>query len=102
MFDPFVAGSVVIVTLNSPREKFWGILLALTQAGASLRGADLNSLEDLARQVREGDAVSANMVFFPMHRIERIEVDVRNGDIPSLQERFAAKAGRSFTAAFAS
>jgi hypothetical protein len=71
-------------------------LLALTPAGVSLRGIDLNSLEDFARQVRDGDQVSANVVFFPMHRVERIELDVRNGEIPSLQERFATKAGREF------
>jgi hypothetical protein len=71
-------------------------LLALSPAGVSLRGIDLNSLEDFARQVRDGDQVSANVVFFPMHRVERIEFDVRNGEIPSLQERFATKAGREF------
>lgn len=97
MADPFKAGSVVIVTLNMPREKFWGTLLAITPAGASLRGIDLNSLDDFARQVRAGDEVNANIVFFPMHRIERIESDARNGEIPSLQERFANKAGREFT-----
>lgn len=97
MEDPFSAGNVVIVTLNMPREKFWGRLLALTPAGASLRGVDLNSLDDFARQVRDGDDVNANMVFFPMHRIERIESDTRNGDIPSLQERFQNKAGRAFS-----
>lgn len=96
MDDPFAAGSVVVVTLNMPREKFWGTLLALTPAGASLRGIDLNSLDDFARQVRDGDQVNANLVFFPMHRIERIESDARNGDIPSLQERFETKSGRAF------
>ncbi|MBV9072457.1 MAG: hypothetical protein JOZ10_02400 [Acidobacteria bacterium] len=96
MDDPFAPGSVVIVTLNVPREKFWGILLALSPAGASLRGIDLNSIDDFARQVREGDQVNANVVFFPMHRIERIECDARNGEIPSLQERFENKAGRAF------
>lgn len=96
MKDPFDPGAVVIVTLNMPREKFWGALLALTPAGASLRGIDLNSLDDFARQVRDGDEVNANIVFFPMHRIERIESDTRNGEIPSLQERFENKAGRAF------
>src|SRR5437868_2206513 len=96
MVDPFAAGTVVVVTLNMPREKFWGALLALSPAGASLRGIDLNSLDDFARQVRDGDQVDANVVFFPMHRIERIESDARNGDIPSLQERFENKAGRAF------
>jgi hypothetical protein len=32
-----------------------------------------------------------------MHRIERMESDARNGEIPSLQERFENKAGRAFT-----
>ena len=96
MNDPFTSGGVVVVTLNMPREKFWGTLLALTSAGASIRGIDLNSLDDFARQVREGDQVNANMVFFPMHRIERIEADMRNGEIPSLQDRFESKAGRDF------
>jgi hypothetical protein len=99
MNDLIAPGSIVIVTLNVPREKFWGTLLALTPAGVSLRGIDLNSLEDFARQVRDGDQVSANVVFFPMHRVERIELDVRNGEIPSLQERFATKAGREFVTA---
>src|SRR6059058_5790823 len=83
MNDSFAPGTVVIVTLNMPREKFWGTLLALTPAGASLRGIDLNSVDDFARQVRDGDEVNANVVFFPMHRIERIESDARNGEIPS-------------------
>jgi hypothetical protein len=96
MSDPFTTGAIVIVTLNMPREKYWGSLLALTPAGASLRGIDLNSIDDFARQVRDGDEVSANAVFFPMHRIERIESDARNGDIPSLQERFENKTGRAF------
>ena len=94
--DPFSEGNVVVVTLNMPREKFWGTLLALTPAGASLRGIDLTSMDDFARQVRDGDQGDANIVFFPMHRIERIESDDRNGEIPSLQERFEGKAGRSF------
>jgi hypothetical protein len=97
MNDSFAPGTVVIVTLNMPREKFWGTLLALTPAGASLRGIDLNSIDDFARPVRDGDEVNANVVFFPMHRIERIESDARNGQIPSLQERFENKAGRAFT-----
>ncbi len=95
MLDPFSPGNVVIVTLNMPREKFWGSILALTPAGASLRGIDLNSLDDFARQIRAGDEVHANLVFFPMHRTERIESDARNGEIPSLQERYESKAGRS-------
>ncbi len=83
----------MLVTLNSPREKFWGAVLELTTAGLGVRGIDLNSLDDFARLVREGEPVVASAVFFPMPRVERIELDVRSGGIPSLGERFVAKSG---------
>lgn len=91
----FLPGSMVLVTLNTPREKFWGMLLSLDQAGISLRGIDLPSLDDFAQLVKSGEATIASAVFFPMHRIERIELDAANGEIPSLADQFAAKAGKS-------
>jgi hypothetical protein len=90
----FTRGALVLVSLNTPREKFWGAVLELTTAGLGVRGMDLNSLDDFARLVREGEPVSASAVFFPMHRIERIELDTRNGSIPSLAERFESKSAR--------
>lgn len=89
----FAQGAVVLVTLNSPREKYWGAVLELTTAGLGIRGIDLNSFDDFARLLREGEPATASAVFFPMHRIERIELDERNGDIPSLSERFSGKSG---------
>ena len=91
----FCRGAVVLVTLNSPREKFWGAILDLTPAGLSVRGIDLNSFDDFIGLVREGEPVTPGAVFFPMHRVERIELDARNGEIPSLCDRFLAKTGRS-------
>ena len=91
----FHPGALVLITLNTPREKFWGALLEVTPAGVSVRGVDLNSLDDFARQIRAGDPAMPAAVFFPMHRIERMELDVRAGEIPSLGERFEAKAGRT-------
>jgi hypothetical protein len=94
--QPFAEHSVVLVTLNSPREKYWGSVIAISGAGISLRGIDLHSFEDFARQVKNGEEVQPNSVFFPMHRVERMELDARNGEIPSMQERFASKAGKEF------
>ncbi|HEY6971100.1 MAG TPA: hypothetical protein VJA94_17965 [Candidatus Angelobacter sp.] len=91
----FLPGSMVLVTLNDPREKFWGLLLSLDQAGISLRGIDLHSLDDFAQLMKSGEPASPSAVFFPMHRIERVELDARNGEIPSLAEQFTAKAGKS-------
>lgn len=86
-------GTVVLITLNSPREKFWGSVAEITVAGVAVRGIDLNSFDDCARLLRAGEPFTPGLVFFPMHRVERMEADARSGDIPSLGERFAEKAG---------
>ena len=96
----FSPGVLVLVTLNNPREKFWGAILDVNPSGVSLRGIDLNSFDDFAGMVRGGEPVTASAVFFPMHRLERMETDVRNGDIPSLRERFEAKVGHELGAIF--
>ena len=43
--------------------------------------------------MKSGEATTASLVFFPMHRVQRIEVDSRNGELPSLADQFAAKTG---------
>ena len=85
---------MVLVTLNAPREKFWGCVLSIGAAGISLRGIDLQAFEELMRTVRAGEPVQAATVFFPMHRVERMELDIRSGSIPSLCDRFRNKTGR--------
>jgi hypothetical protein len=90
---PFVAGASVVVWLGNPRERFWGVLLGLSAAGVSLRGIDLNSFDDFVSQFRAGEPATPGEVFFPMHRVERIEMDLRNGDVPALGERFQSATG---------
>jgi len=97
----FVPGAVVIVTLCDPREKFWGMILALAPEGLSLSGVELASFEDLAAMVKEGEPFSPAVVFFPMHRIERVELDAPDGNLPSLSQRFLAKTGLEPSAALA-
>jgi hypothetical protein len=97
---PFSEGAVVLITLNNPREKFWGAILAVDVAGVSIRGIELNSFDDFSRQVKAGESVAPHVVFFPMHRVERMESDVRNGEIPSLSERFESKTSRATTELF--
>ena len=83
----------MIVTLSNPREKFWGIILALAAEGISLSGAELASFEDLTVMVRDGEPFTPAVVFFPSHRIERVELDLPDGGLPSLSQRFKAKTG---------
>ena len=96
---PFVPGALVIVTLHNPREKFWGMILSLTQEGFSLSGADLASFEDIAAMVKDGEPFTPAIVFFPMHRIERVDMDVSDGNLSSLAHRFQAKTGLAPSAA---
>src|SRR5579859_2017667 len=90
---PFLPGAVVIATLSNPREKFWGMILALAPEGISLSGAELASFEDLTVMVRDGEPFTPAVVFFPSHRIERVELDLPDGGLPSLSQRFKAKTG---------
>jgi hypothetical protein len=98
---PFSPGALVIATLCNPREKFWGMILALAPEGLSLSGAELASFEDLTLMVRDGEPFTPAVVFFPMHRIERVELDLPDGTLPSLSQRFLAKTGLEPSAALA-
>jgi hypothetical protein len=89
--------SIVLVSLQNPKEKLWGMLVSIHAAGITVRGIDLNSYDDFIRQVRdpEGERIGLPTLFFPMQRIERIALDEPHGSIPSLAERFEQKVGRS-------
>ncbi len=91
--SPFPRGSLVILTLSNPREKIWGAVLALLPEGLSLCGVELASFDDLLSMVKEGEPVSPGVLFFPMHRIERLELDLPDGNLPSLSQRFTNRTG---------
>jgi hypothetical protein len=84
---------MVVLTLGSPREKFWGAVLALAPEGISIRGIELASFDDLVSLVKDHEAYSPGVVFFPMHRVERMEIDLADGAIPSLSQRFFTRTG---------
>jgi len=98
---PFLSGALVIATLSNPREKFWGMILALAPEGLSLSGAELASFEDLTVMVKDGEPFTPAVVFFPMHRIERVELDLPDGALPSLAQRFLTRTGLEPTVALA-
>src|ERR1017187_2719151 len=92
--SPFRQGVLVITTLTNPREKFWGAILYLSGEGVSLRGVDVASFDDLASQIKNGEPFTSGVVFFPMHRVERMELDLPEGNLLSLAQRFAEKTGQ--------
>ena len=89
--------SIVVISLQAPKEKLWGELVDISHSGVTLRGIDLSSFDDFVRQVvhPDGDRMGLPTLFFPMLRIERIALDEPRGSIPSLAEMFERKTGRS-------
>lgn len=89
--------SVVIVSLHSPKEKIWGVLLDINPSGVTIRGIDLNSFDLFVSQINQLDAepIGLPTVFLPMMRVERISLDEPSGSIPSMEEIFQRKIGRS-------
>ncbi len=91
--------SIVLVSLHSPKEKVWGELLDINPSGVTLRGIDLNSFDHFIRQINEpdGERIGLPTIFFPMNRVERVSLDEPSGSIPSMNELFARKIGRTLT-----
>jgi hypothetical protein len=89
--------SIVVVSLHTPKEKIWGVLLSLNPSGVTVRGIDLNSFDHFISQINQLDAerIGLPTVFFPMTRIERISLDEPSGSIPSMADVFERKIGRS-------
>lgn len=83
------------MSLAAPKEKIWGQLLALGPAGVTVRGMDIASFDDFVRQVRQQEEATVGMavVFYPIHRLERIALDEPSGALPSLSDRFREKVG---------
>jgi hypothetical protein len=92
-----VPGAPVVLYLHTPREKIWGILISLQTAGLVLRGLELAVFEDWIRQLAraDDDALGAVTAFYPMSRVERLELDETAGPILSCADRFERQVGRS-------
>jgi len=81
--------SAVLVNLQNPREKVWGILLSIQSSGVTVRGIDLNSFDDWSRSVGRGDSeMGLSTMFLPIHRVERMNQDESVGGVRSLADLF--------------
>jgi hypothetical protein len=93
---PFHAGDLVVVVLQSPRERLWGRILGLDAAGIALRGVDLVPWEEVLMLVRTGqaDQVALGTRFLPMHRVETLYLDEPSSGAPSLADTFRDRTGQ--------
>jgi hypothetical protein len=93
---PFQAGDLVVVVLQSPRERIWGCVLGLDASGIAVRGLDLTPWEEVLTLVRTGEAdqVALGTRFLPMHRVEAMYLDEPSSGAPSLAETFLDRTGQ--------
>jgi hypothetical protein len=87
--------SIVIVSLQAPKERFFGRLLELAMTGVTVRGIDLDAFEDWMNNIaeREENGLQPTTIFFPLHRVEKIILDEGIGAIPSLSTTFLTRVG---------
>jgi len=90
-------GTIVIVHLINPTEKFWGVLHDLGVAGVMLRGINLSSFDDWMSQAarRVDQTLGLSTMFVPLFRVERIFLDEPVGSVESYRERFGRRVGVS-------
>jgi hypothetical protein len=71
------------------------VLRSQDASGLWLEGIDLHSFEDWARQVarKEESTLGLSLVFYPMLRVEKLEVDRSTPGQPSLADRFESIVG---------
>jgi hypothetical protein len=91
------AGAEVVVYLQNPKEKVWGFLVAVSEAGVAVRGIDLAAFDDWLRQEarREERTLGLSTVFFPMSRVQKMERDETVGPMEGFADRFAREVGRT-------
>jgi hypothetical protein len=87
-------GDPIVVVLQTPKEKYWGVLDEISTAGVFLRGLDLNAFDDwLAAVLHKEPFIGLTDLFFPMWRIERVSKDEAAGGIASLYEQVERRTG---------
>lgn len=94
--EGFEPGALVIVNLVSPKEKFWGSVLSLSQVGVTFRGISLESFPDWVRQMGSRTAeptLDLATMFVPLFRVEKIFLDEPVGSVKSYAEYFEEVVG---------
>jgi hypothetical protein len=92
----FAPGAPVLVYLHTPRERIFGVLVSLMPAGIAVRGIELTAFEDYLRQeARRETGLGLVTLFYPMSRVERMELDETVAGLEGIADRFRRETGRS-------
>src|SRR5688572_16865827 len=97
MIEGFEPDSLVIANLVNPKEKFFGVLRALSPAGMTMRAVNLDSFDDWIHQIARAEEAEIEMVtmFAPLFRVERIFLDEPAGAVQSYSQCFHQVVGRT-------
>jgi hypothetical protein len=95
MIEGFEKNALVIINLVNPKEKFFGVMTALSSAGLTVRAINLDAFDDWVRQVAHGDEANLDLItmFVPLFRVERVFLDEPSGAIRSYAQRFEDAVG---------
>lgn len=93
-------GCIVLIYLQEPREKIWGLLLDLNPAGVLVRGLALTSFDDWLREAGTNTqgGIRPSTTFYPLGRVEKIILDEPGEGVPSLDEQCRARTGKGLEA----
>lgn len=96
-------GSLVVIHLANPTEKFWGIVDRLEGVGVTFRGIGLDAFEEWTLELarREPATLGLATMFVPLFRIERIFLDEQVGAVESYRQRFERRVGMPISSVIA-
>ena len=94
------AGSLVMVHLVNPTEKFWGVLEALEPVGVTFRGINVDMFEEWMIEISRRTAPTLGLatMFVPLFGVEGVFLDEPVGEVESYTQRFERRTGRPISA----
>jgi hypothetical protein len=92
------SGEVVIIIMQNPREKIFGVLHEINAAGILVRGIDLDYFEEWTMAIKNDEQyLPMQDSFYPMWRVERISRDESPDAMNSMAEQFEQRTGLKIT-----
>jgi hypothetical protein len=87
-------GEAVIIVLQNPREKVFGVLYEINAAGVFIRGIDLDYFDEWTLAIKNDEQyLPMQDAFYPMWRVERMSRDESSAALPSMAEQFEQRTG---------
>lgn len=87
-------GKSVIIVMQNPREKIFGVLHEINAAGVFIRGVDLDYFDEWTQAIKNGEQyLPMQDAFYPMWRVERLTRDESSHGIDTLAEQFEQRTG---------